>query len=257
MLDRRAGTLHLGVGPGEDRGAALLGEGAHRPGGPLGELRAGIERADPVLAHEIEREAFDRRPVELEAGGDDQKVVVEARAAAGRHTPRFRVDLGRLLFDQASAGRQPIARPPIDHVGGRLEPDADEREAGLVEMLAARVHEGDRGPLEPAHEPVGDRGAGRTGAHHDDARGAPHGREGGRRPRSRGEHEPASEEGAQGAARELRTLPDVGHRTSLVGSARRHTTVELVTSHIQEIGRIALDAPPPRSAAQPRSRKIR
>jgi len=135
-------------------------------------LRPGVDRAHPVLADQIEREALDRLPVELEPGRDDEEVIGHPGAAGGRHRPRLGVDLGRGLLDPGDARGQPLAGGR-DRIGRGLQPGRDQGEARLVELFAARVDHRDLGAVEPADQPVDQRDPGRTGPDDHDPRAGP------------------------------------------------------------------------------------
>jgi len=165
VLERRAGAFHLGLGALEHAAPALLDEAGGRGPGAGRVVRPGIERADPVLAHHVEREPLDRVMVEHEARRHHEVVIRQRLAALGRDGLHLGVDGGDPLGDQRHAGWQPIGGL-ADDVAGGLEPGGDQRQARLVEVLGARVDQGDLRALQPAHQPVGKGGAG--GARADD-----------------------------------------------------------------------------------------
>ncbi len=123
VLQRGAGTFHLGTRAQEHAHAALVGELGHLPPGGLGRRRAVVDAAQTVLADQAFIHALDGGVVQLQAGGDHQEVVGHAAPRGGDHRVALGVDLRDALLDELHAVRH-VINGARGHVAGRLDAGA-------------------------------------------------------------------------------------------------------------------------------------
>jgi hypothetical protein len=169
VLQRCAGTFHLGPRTQEDADAALVGEFGHRPPGGLGLGRAVIDAAQAVVADLLGIHAGNGVVVELEAGGDDEEIVGVGLAALGDHLVAFRIELDDALLDQFDTTGHVLAGAR-DNIGLLLDAGGDKRETGLIEVFLARIDQNDLRTVQTSGQIGGCRQAGSPGAGDDDTR---------------------------------------------------------------------------------------
>ena len=169
VLQRSAGTLHLGGGAQEYATAALFGKGRQRlPGGGSG-IRAVVDAAYAFLADQGRIHAFDLGVVQAHAGGHDQVVVGDGLASIGDDLVAVGIDLGHAGLHPFHAGRH-VFTGGADHVVTRLDAGSDQGKARLVIVLLAGIDHDDPGTVQTLHQAVGRGQACGTTASNDDAR---------------------------------------------------------------------------------------
>ena len=174
VLQRCPGAFHFGGGAAEHGHTPFVGKLRQCAPGGAGSLGAVVNAAQAVLADAACVHAGYGGVIQLEPGGDHQKVVGNGFAVGGDHFAGFGVDFsGGSLHPFHVLGQ--IVGGGRDRIVAGFDACRHQREAGLVEMLFAGIDQRDFGPLQPGCQTVGSRQTCRSPADDDDVGLAVHG----------------------------------------------------------------------------------
>ena len=124
-----------------------------------------------IGAGHVQIEPFDRVPIQYQAGGDDQVIIIYPLSAQRGDAAGVRVDLCGVIGNEVDAARQPV-RGLADGIIRALQARRDKRETGLVPMFSAPVDDGDLRAFQTCRKPVGNcRTARACAKDHDPGRG--------------------------------------------------------------------------------------